>query len=220
MTCRFRLLLAVVLLGGFEARAATFVVNDPADVSCPTCKYCDFGSCVGQPLTGCRRPTAAGASRLALRQEMLKWRWTRGEETGSDDFGDPTATDDYALCIFEDSAGFPRLMHATPIPAGGTCGGEPCWTPLGTPPGDGGFRYDDVTGSQLGLESLLLKPGAEGRARITAKSRGAGLGLPPQLDVDPPVTVQLQREDGTCWEAYYTTPSVSTDTRFKARSAP
>jgi hypothetical protein len=190
------------------------------NVACPTCKYCDFGNCVGYPLTGCRRPTAAGASRLALRQETLKWRWTRGEETTSDAFGDPTATDDYALCIFESDGSFPRLMHATPIPAGGTCGGEPCWTPLGTPPGARGFRYDDSTGSQLGLESLLLKPGGEGRARILAKSRGAGLGLPPQLDVDPPVTVQLQREDGTCWEARYTTPSVSTDTRFKARSDP
>jgi len=189
--------------------------------------------CVDDMLTGCRRPTVAGASRLTLKPELgrtpdlVEWRWARGQETGSDDFGDPAATDDYELCVFATSSnGSPRLMQGTEIPAGGTCGDEPCWMPLGSPPGARGFRYENR--SRLAgiwkFASLLLTPGAEGRARITAKSRLGGpafnIGLDFPLRADPPVTVQLRREDGACWEASYTTPSASSDLLFKARSDP
>ena len=198
-------------------------------ITCPPCRRCvPSGMCVDNMLTGCRRPTVPGASRLTLKPELgrsdsVKWRWTRGEETGSDDFGDPTATDDYNLCIFETTGpGSTQLMRATAIPAGGTCGGEPCWTPLGTPPGERGFRYESR--NQFGFASLLLRPGAEGRARITLRCgtepiNGYGHLYYP-LNAQPPVIMQLQREDGTCWEARYTTPLVSTDTRFRARSDP
>ena len=76
-------------------------------------------------LTGCHRPTVAGAARLTLKPELgqtpdlVKWRW-RGEETGSDDFGDPAATDDFNLCIFETTGpGSTWLLRGTAIPAGG-----------------------------------------------------------------------------------------------------
>jgi hypothetical protein len=190
------------------------------NVTCSPCRRCESGACVDEALlTGCRRPTVAGAARVTLRADLIKWRWARGEETGNDDFGDPAATDDYQLCIFETTnIGSRRLLQGTAFPAGGSCGDELCWTPLGTPPGERGFRYYDDR--QPGIASLLLKPGPEGRALIAARSHGAHVELPTPLDVVTPVTVQLQREDGTCWEADYTTSSVSNETRFKARSDP
>jgi CSLREA domain-containing protein len=198
--------------------------------TCIPCQRCDpqSGICRDAVLTGCRRPTIAGASRLTLKPELqgsdfVKWRW-RGAEPGSDDFGDPAATDDYNLCIFQTTGpGSTLLMRATAIPAGGTCGGKPCWTPLGTSPGERGFRYQ-IRSSFSGFASLLLRPGADGRARITCRAEGKpvnGYGtLDFPLDAHPPVIVQLQREDGTCWEAQYTTPLVSTAFGFKARSDP
>jgi CSLREA domain-containing protein len=200
------------------------------NITCSPCRRCvPSGFCVDNMLTGCRRPTVAGASRLTLKPELgrtpdlVKWRWARGQETASDDFGDPAATDDYQLCIFETTGSASQLMQGTAFPAGGTCGDGPCWTPLGTPPGERGFRYENRDPLLGFAGSLLLRPGAEGRAQITARTRTggpSGTGLFFRLDADPPVKVQLQREDGTCWEAVYTTPLVSTDTRFRARSDP
>jgi hypothetical protein len=111
------------------------------------------------------------------------------------------------------------MIDAT-LPAGATCGGADCWRPLGKPPGARGWRYHDATRTQAGLEKILMKPGADGGARIIAKGRGPNLGLPTPLGIDLPLLVQLQRDGGACWEASYTTPTVDTETRFKARSAP
>lgn len=66
----------------------------------------------------------------------------------------------------------------------------------------------------------MLKPGADGKARVLVKARGPNVGLPTPPGVELPVVVQLQREGGACWEASYTTATVETDTRFKAKSAP
>ena len=200
--------------------------------TCIPCQRCDpqSGICRDEVLTGCHRPTVAGASRVTLKPELghnrpdsVKWKW-RSEETGSDDFGDPAATDDYNLCIFATPGpGSTRLLRGTAIPAGGTCGGEPCWTPLGTPPGARGFRYESQSAFS-GFMSLLLRPKAGGGAQITTRAATEAFNGYGYLDYPlyayPPVIVQLQREDGACWEARYSTPLVSTYLRFRARSDP
>ena len=106
------------------------------------------------------------------------------------------------------------------LPGGGTCGGDECWTPLGNPPGSRGWRYRDRTGSQRGIEKILLKPGADGQATIRLKGDGPNVGLTEPFQIDLPLIVQLQRDAGACWEATYSDPIVSTDTTFKAKSDP
>jgi len=189
-------------------------------MTCPPCEQCDFGNCAPEPRTDCRRPTVAGASSVLMTPDRLVWRWAKGELTAADDYGDPATADDYTLCVFETQFVVEWALVDATLPAGATCGGGDCWTPLGIPPGARGWRYRDATRSQGGLEKMLLRPGADGQARIVVKGSGPNIGLPTPLGVDLPVVVQLQRDGGACWGASYTTPSIRTDTRFKAKSAP
>ena len=79
------------------------------------------------------------------------------------------------------------------------CAGRDCWKALGTK----GFKYKDKELTPDGLDTIILKAGDDGKARIIVKGKGAGLGLPSPLDVELPVTVQLQSGSGECWEAEY-----------------
>ena len=64
----------------------------------------------------------------------------------------------------------------------------------------------------LRMSSLPLSgagPGTQGAAHVIVKGRGANLALP-TLPLTPPVLVQLQASNGSCWEASYST-SVAND---------
>ena len=77
--------------------------------------------------------------------------------------------------------------------------GLACWKALsGT-----GFKYKDKELTPDGLDTILLKSGDDGKAKIIVKGKGANLGLPSPLDVGLPVAVQLQSTNGECWEAKY-----------------
>ena len=72
-----------------------------------------------------------------------------------------------------------------------------------------------------GLKSVALKQGADGRARIVVKGKGALLPLPDLASVASPLTVQLRRSgDGPCWSAQYGfPPAIRADaTTFKDRA--
>jgi hypothetical protein len=49
---------------------------------------------------------------------------------------------------------------------------------------------------------MTLAPGPSGVASILVKGSGSGLGVPARA-LDLPVRVQLQSENGGCWEASY-----------------
>jgi hypothetical protein len=68
-----------------------------------------------------------------------------------------------------------------------------------------------------GLRTLVLKPGAGGKAKIVVKGKGDALVLPAlPLDADPRVTVQLVSSTGTCWATSFDAPpSANDDTQFK-----
>jgi hypothetical protein len=127
------------------------------------------------------------------------------------DFGTPATTTDYRLCIYDAS----NLKMTAQAPAGGTCGTQPCWKPLG----DVGFKYRDKSGGPGGLAKLLLRAGGPNQARIQANPpRGAVSSLPP-LPLTTPVRVQLQQSgSSTCWEATYSNPAKDDSAQFKARS--
>lgn len=56
--------------------------------------------------------------RLPDRRHLLTWKWSRGEATLKADFGDPLATTNYALCVYDRIVGTPTLRVAADIPAG------------------------------------------------------------------------------------------------------
>lgn len=153
--------------------------------------------------TACREPTAPRSARILLRDDAMNsandrllWRWRRGAETLVDAFGDPTTTTAYALCVYDGGG----LALDAAVPAGGTCNGRPCWARTSA-----GFVYRDRTGARDGIQRLVLRAGAAGKARILAKGRGPGLGMPALGALASPVTVQL-RNAGACWGAAYPFP--------------
>ena len=97
------------------------------------------------------------------------------------------------------------------VPAGGTCGGEPCWRGLGA----SGFKYRDKTLSHDGVKLLRLKPGnVPGKAQITLLGAGPNLDFASDAPLlpfaqSPKVTVQLTNSDGRCWTTDFSTPAVT-----------
>jgi hypothetical protein len=146
-------------------------------------------------------------------RDKVDWKWSAGEGTTADEFGDPASSDDYALCVFDRDAN--ALLRAT---APGSCSSASCWRGLGSPPGSRGFAYRSGSPSAPdGIARVKLGPGAEGRARISVKGKGANLVMPSPLGLDVPVTVQLQAENGRCWETTHTSPSQNDTSVFRAR---
>jgi hypothetical protein len=170
--------------------------------------------CSAAPLAGCRHPTrpGAGALKISRAAAKLQWKWTRGEATTLADFGAPLAADDYALCLYDAGSGSqPRVRML--LPADGTCGRGPCWRATGTT----GFKYGDRLQTPHGVSKAQLRAGTSGAAKVVVKGRGSNLGLPGDVFTTP-VTLQLQRNGGPCWEAIFSAPIVNDPDTFKSAS--
>jgi hypothetical protein len=202
-------------------------------LACAACERCTpAGGCQTGPRAGCLVSLVPERSVLLVKnrdpdtRDKLVWKWRSGALTSAADFGDPVTTDDYTLCLFEDAASTtPGLLASVTAPAGGTCpfgpSGVPCWTAPGTPPGSRGFRYRD--GGLLlpdGVAKVRLVPGGDTKAKVVVAGKGGNLALPSPLDVTLPVTVQLQRASGECWETHHPTASINREDLLKAAGAP
>lgn len=176
--------------------------------SCPLCQRCNpVGGCEIGPRTGCKLPLAPLKSSLTIKDspadtsDLVAWKWSKGDATATAEFGSPTTTDDYALCIFTSSG----LVLQTNAPAGGTCGGtKPCWKALNVK----GFAYKDADRTPDGVDKVVLKAGLAGKAKTQLKGKGTSLPALP-LPLSLPATVQLQSENGKCWQATFDTPGLS-----------
>ncbi len=198
-----------------------------AEIVCPACEACDIDtvSCVARPRAVCRVPVEPGKAALAINdhspdtRDALTWRWLRGEATSPADFGNPVASDDYALCLYDASHVRPALVARAAAPAGGTCGRHSCWQALGDPPGSKGFRYSNRDRTPDGLRTMVLKTGTAAKASILVKGRGDNLSLP-SLPLDLPLKMQLHGPGGACWEADYDAAGVRRNdaTHFKAKA--
>jgi hypothetical protein len=177
--------------------------------------------CAGAPLMGCRTPTAPLKAQLQVKdpgdplKRLLGWKWISGQATTLADFGDPRTSDDYVLCVYDESGVVPLVAIQAAAPAGGTCGTKPCWTASGTT----GFAYKDKAGTPQGVVSVKLKAGLAGKAKVQVKGKGPLLGLP-ALPLAVPLRVQLQRRGGECWEAVYSSVGLvrSDSTQFKGKA--
>lgn len=173
-------------------------------------------SCSPAP-SACRTPTATKGSSILLRNKVpdtadgLTWKWSKGMATAKADFGNPLATSDYALCLYANGA----LVQSWAMPAGGTCGGKPCWRESTK-----GFSYADRDLTPDGMQALKLTEGAAGKAKITLKGKGQRLAVTGLDALAGPLDVQLQRADGgPCWGARFSAPFQKQDaTQLKAVS--
>jgi phospholipase C len=167
-----------------------------------------FG-CPPSPVNGCQN-AATQKGRLQLGNGKLKWKWLSSGTVAVTDFGSPTTTTNYILCLYDNSV---KKLSAR-APADGTCGTKPCWKATGST----GFKYVDKDGTPDGVTKETLKAGAPGHGKVQVKGSGANLQLP-TLPLTTPVRVQArQSSSSTCWEATFSTPSTNTSTQFKAKS--
>lgn len=182
---------------------------------CTSPDVCSGGTCTSAaaPAAGCTQPVLAGKASLVLKngfpdvRDNLTWRWLKGGATTVADLGDPTGTDGYELCVFDETAGTPALVLDTPIPAGAG------WVPTSH-----GYKYKDKTLQHGGVRGVTLKSGTAGSATIIVKAKGDNLDPPAlPLQQDPRVTVQLLGANA-CWEARYGTNRKNDGAQFKAKA--
>ncbi len=176
--------------------------------------------CAAAPLPGCRSPSVPGKSQLAMKQgttdakDSLSWKWSKGSATTLADFGDPTRTDGYALCVY---SGGSSLALTASAPAGGTCkNGKPCWKASGAK----GFKYGDADLTPHGIQKLTLQAGDDGKAKIGLGGKGPLLHMPALDTLTFPLVVQLQGAQGECWAATYASPLTQDASVVKAKDAP
>jgi CSLREA domain-containing protein len=201
--------------------------TDQRGVARPLGGRCDVGAfestststaapCLLLPRTGCQ--AALGErSKLALRNRPfgdLSWSWVSSAAVPVGDFADPAGgATGYTLCLYAGDGSVPTEFTA---PAGGTCGKRPCWKATSS-----GFAYDDPLLDPDGVRKVVLAGGAvAGRAKITLKAKGFGLGWH-ALPLAAPVRVQLLRNGAaTCWDATFSQFARNDGEIFNARSDP
>ena len=151
-------------------------------------------------------------------QDSLAWKWSKGT-TAADDFGDPTASTSFALCLYD---GTGALTIAATAPGGSLCkGGKPCWSRAGTAPVVK-LKYTNGAKPALpgGIRAMKLTSGA-GKASLSVKGQGLNLYSVPSLPLDQsaPIRVQLINDSSNvCWEASYSAPASTDAKKFKDKN--
>jgi hypothetical protein len=169
---------------------------------------CSQDSC--DALLGCQNPVepapvcheAAGKVALALDAPKGKasFSWQKGSVDFAD-FGTPTDDTAYTLCVYE--AGNAPVVELG-VPGGGLCGGKDCWSTVGKPGQESGFRFKDASGANDGVRSVQLKAHAAGKAKLSLQAKGENTPAPALGDgLSAPVTAQLVSSEGACWGAVF-----------------
>jgi hypothetical protein len=171
------------------------------------------------PGASCRQPFVHGKAQLQLRdktpdaKDRLQWKWIKGAATTKADFGDPTATTGYALCLYDGNG---DLISSATIPAAGTCNAaspRPCWRASAS-----GYRYVDKDLTPSGIQQVVLKAGMAGKAQVLVKGRGELLAMPSLPVTTLPIRVQLVGSNGACFEARYSTTLRNQSDQLKAKA--
>src|SRR6185369_14920033 len=74
----------------------------PTPISTPVCG--------GAPQAGCKTPAVGQKAILSFKdkspddKDLFGWKWLKGSSTTLGEFGDPTTTDTYELCIYDGSS--------------------------------------------------------------------------------------------------------------------
>ena len=106
-------------------------------------------------------------------------------------------------------------MATLGLPAGGDCGGRPCWkSKIGKT-----LSYSDKARTPDGIQQMLVKVGPAGKSKIKLRGRGENLTLPSlPIAPSPWLRVQLKNSAGACWASEFDTSEASDDIgRFQGR---
>jgi cysteine-rich repeat protein len=128
-------------------------------------------------------------------KDRVTWKWDKGSLVPVADFGTPTLSTGYTLCIFGAgvSGGY-QAIGALEIPPGAG------WTSA-----PGGFRFKgSVPGAGKVKIQLRASTGSNHNSRVVVSATGAGLGYPTAIDELLPGTarlghIELRADNGKCW---------------------
>ena len=191
---------------------------DPATTPCGD-GLCLSGTCdgagncggTGEPRGDCR---TAAKSLLLIKndadddtKDKLIFKWIKGAATTVEDFGTPAGTTSYAVCLYAGTTDT-SIGVATIAP------NMTFWTAT-TP----GFKYKDPGGTSSGIQKVLLKSGAAGKAKTLVKGKGGGLPDPPAGPLPLPVTAQLVNNfNNVCYEGIFNNIKKNDLEQFKAKN--
>jgi cysteine-rich repeat protein len=164
---------------------------------------------------GCHSLTAGSTSTLKLQHktvgafitsgDKLQWKW-KGAATLAAEFGDPTTTATYQLCIYDNLFGTQRLVMDPAVPAGAICKGVSCWQAKSADK----LRLQDPERYPSGIEKIELRAGSDGHAQVSVTGRGIRLGLPAPTSKGGPLPLNFgigvvlrNSATGACWSAGY-----------------
>ena len=178
----------------------------------PLTRFCPF-----EPRTDCLGEAVPNRSRLVMREkrgdsrrDVIKWRLKKGQAITPADLGDPTTDTDYELCLYVEVAGVCWLVLHPDALAG------PGWQARRN-----GYVFKAKKGQhEDGLRKVRLRTGADGKARLQVKGKGALLDLRAlPVPADASILVQLYNGADQCWSTEFGDAPLADDAkRFKDRS--
>jgi cysteine-rich repeat protein len=188
--------------------------TDPGDGCDENCQLeVGGGGCPAAPLDGCSSP---GKAMLIIKdkdangpgpKDKLVWKWLKGTVAAQGDFGNPTASAGYTLCVYAGST--PAPVMEVSVPAVGD------WSAIGTK----GYKYMDKTMAVEGVMKIMLKAGT-GNAKAMVLGKDGNLPVPSlPLDMSSGVITQLSNSDNAnCWEATFSSTIQNDPPMFKAKT--
>jgi len=145
-------------------------------------------------------------------RDRLAWKFTGGPLLSQADFGDPTTTASYALCLYDDGA-LAASLQVGPSSA--------LWSAYGSK----GYKYKDLTGANSGVTKMKLLGGASGKSKLQLWGKGNNLPIPTPVsgtrffNQSIGVTAQLREANGDCYTATFTDAEAkrNDETQYKAK---
>jgi hypothetical protein len=165
-------------------------------------------ACPAAPRDDCQRPVVDSKAAIRFAQtgkhdpdDIYTWQWLLGSATTIEDFGAPQTTDDYRLCIYDQSSRTQPVVENLAVAGAG-------WVATSN-----GFSFH-LRGNRP-LRRLRLKAGPDGEAKIVVA--GDSNTVRQILPFETPVVVQLQTSAGHCWATNFTTPTRNNLHQFRAK---
>lgn len=168
--------------------------------------------CPGTPRADCRtslkRLLVLKRDATDPLKDKLVWKWTKGAATMQAELGDPRDTADYTLCVYDGTGASLLAIAVASDPVKWSASG-----PLG-------YTYRDGGGTVAGIHKIVLKAGAENKARAVVKGKGVDLPDPDLGALPLPVRAQLfNSETSVCFESAFDNGDVVKNdvAQFKAK---
>lgn len=170
--------------------------------------------CPAEPSSGCSAMYRASSAELKIEvtpaRKVLQWKWSGQLPSAQSPFGQPTAGDDYTLCVYAAGDGGPPTVTSTHLPSAGDCASRGCWKRTAR-----GLAFKEASAARKLSASLSLA--SNGLTRIDVKATGLELDMP-GLPMRTPLRIQLIGSNGACWETEHADKGVSRNDGVRVRA--